>query len=356
MRRRIALAAFGLSFIGGLLLQRTLMARHGSADEQGTQNLASVQPALMSQTDPERSVPAEKSSQGKISTAALFSGDDESEAGFGAPEPVPELMGSRELGARLEELLANTDRGADEARRAVLRRWVKLAPREAAAWAQQTTASGIWKEAIEVVAAGWAETDLSGALAWAQTLPESGGKAAALLQVGYEAAREQPTTALAAAAKLPLGEQRNRLLVHAVSQWASKDGTAALDWATGVSDPLLRERLISEAVIALSVRDGSAAATAAAQELQPGREQDRAAAGIVQRWAQTSPGEAARWVQHFPETPARREALQDLIACWVSQDRAGAQNWLFTLPAGSFRDEASAIYARAGALAISPAP
>ena len=347
MKRLIALAAFGLSFLCGLLLQRALMAKHESAEEQGTDNLVWLEPskiAALPQSSPGRLTTQKLPQTDAETSSALAGGDTESGADLNVAERGLEQPTDTIFTARLEELLASTERGAEEARGAELQRWVKVAPRQAAGWAGQVAAGGIWKEAIGVVATAWAEADLAGALAWVRTLPESSGRTTALLQLGYEAAREQPATALATAAELPSGEERDRLLAHAISQSAARDGTAALAWTAEVSDPLLRQRLISEAVIAMAARDGAAAAQAAAQQLQPGREQDRAAVAIVQRWAQVSPGDAALWVQSFPATPTRHAALENLMACWALEDSAGAQSWILALPAGPFRDEAWSVY------------
>ena len=70
-------------------------------------------------------------------------------------------------------------------------------------------------------------------------------------------------------------------------------------------------------------------------------------AAIVQRWAQKSPATAASWVSQLTDTPCRDAAVQNLVALWVTQDSAAADNRVRGLPSGSLRDVAVTAYDRA---------
>jgi hypothetical protein len=160
------------------------------------------------------------------------------------------------------------------------------------------------------IAIAWANANLSAAASWTAGLPESSAKEAALLGLAYEAARSEPVTALKTATMLSPTAERDSLVVHAFSQWVTTDAAAASAWAETVPNAALRERLLSMAAIAFAKQDGQAAATFTAEALGAGPEQERAAVGVVQRWAEESPEAAAAWTSQFPDSPARQSALE----------------------------------------------
>lgn len=253
---------------------------------------------------------------------------------------------SLDLPAVLEALKDRQTPGADELRRLLARRWAENDPGAARLWAMQTPEGPQRRDALLEVTMGWAASDASGALAWLNSLPDIPEQQNALVSLAYELARTDPVSALNVAAQMPPSPERDQLLVYAVSQWAGNDPAIALEWAAGISDPTLRQKLLSSASVAAAELNPGSAATLAAASLQPGDDQNRAVVGIVQRWAQTSPLEAAAWVAAFPDTPARSAAVENLVQIWAAQDSPATAAWLNALPQGPLRADGLAAFPR----------
>jgi len=228
-----------------------------------------------------------------------------------------------------------------------LRQWEQQDPAAAAGWIATLPEGVVSAEALQQIAASWANVDLPAALAWCSALPEGVRKEAATLSLAYEAARTDPIAALSAASTLPPTPERDSLLIHAVSQWAGTDSGAVRSWAETVPDANLRQHLLAAVAVALTDQNANAAATLAATALTPGEEQDRTVVAIIQRWAQTSPQDAASWVAQFPETPARAAATENLVALWTAKDSQAAGNWLRALPEDSLRKIGLTAYTQA---------
>jgi hypothetical protein len=241
----------------------------------------------------------------------------------------------------------NRDEANLDLKEALVRRWTQFDPGAAAAWAVNLPEGPNRRRLIEQIAMMWGSNDVAAAANWAQGLPEDQSGQAAVRDVAYEAARREPLIALELASPLPPTNERNDLLVHAISQWATADAPAAAAWADKVPDRHLRERLVGAVAAALADQDGRAAATMAFRELAPGEEQDRTAVAVVQRWAQSSPSDAASWVSRFPEAPAGMAAAENLVSIWAAQDIEGAGEWAEQLREGPLRETALLAYTRA---------
>ena len=139
-----------------------------------------------------------------------------------------------------------------------------------------------------------------------------------LRQVAYEAARAEPLVAIGIASELPTSPDTSALIQHAVLQWASISPTEAALWANEIADEALRERLLSHVATVWSERDPLAAASWALADIAPGRAQDDAVIGIVQRWVQIDPTAATDWVATFPEGALRETAYE----CIAKQNNA----------------------------------
>ena len=149
-------------------------------------------------------------------------------------------------------------------------------------------------------------------------MPESREKDAATLAVAYEAARKEPVAALELARSLPPNPDRDALLEHAINQWSAIAPAAAQAWVAQIADLSLKEHLLANVAIASAEQDPVKAANLAANSLEPGEAQDRAAVAIVQRWVQQSPNAAASWVIQFPDSNVRDAALENLVLLWTA--------------------------------------
>lgn len=243
-----------------------------------------------------------------------------------------------EIEPTIESLAGTRDPGARELLELLIGRLAQQSPAAAANWLARFPQNFNQREAMVQVAAAWADSDLTGALEWSATLPKP-QENASLLTIAYEAARTYPITALDVACMLPPSADRDNLLAFAVTQWAFSDAAAATQWAEHVPDAGLRQQILAGIAIGSAKVDPADAAALTATALEPGEDQARAAVAVVQRWAQMAPEEAAAWVAEFPDTLARREALQSLIGLWASRDLSAATTWLESLPAGPLRAE-----------------
>lgn len=228
----------------------------------------------------------------------------------------------------------------------LIQRWATKDPETAAAWIERCPEAFLRREAIDALAAVWAGGNLSNAVAWARHLPDSAERSSGLMAIAYEAARIQPEKALQLVNDWPASEIRNDLVIHAVNQWAASQPDAAAEWAIRIPDTDLRETVLANIAASWGESDPQTAATLARIGISPGKTQDNAVIGIMERWVQKDPERAAAWVASFPEGPLRREASQQLVRIWTDQDIGQPADWLSSLQPGLSRDKAFAAYAK----------
>ena len=219
----------------------------------------------------------------------------------------------------------------------LLGRWAERDARAAATWATEFPEGPIRDNLLEQVAIAWVNADSSEAVVWLLSLPGGESRQTAMTAAAHEAVRVDPITALSLASELTAGPDRDAILEHAVSQWAHQDFAAASDWVEMISDTDLRQQLLAAVAIAASTEDAPGAARLIANAIPPGETQTRAAVSITQRWAQSSPTDAAAWISQFPEIPARDAAVENLVALWTQADSQATANWVNSLPDGSLR-------------------
>ncbi len=206
----------------------------------------------------------------------------------------------------LHDLTGNTGR-------LLVRRWVELDPAAAISWATQLNDAGTRQEMTDLIAVAWSEKDMPDALAWVESLPLDSTKYQALTDLGYEVARVYPVGALNISLQLPDSDTADGLLLHALAQWASENPDQSTQWALQLPPGPLREQSLSTVATVLADQDGEGAAQFAVDNISPGPDLDRAVIAIVQRWSQANLAGAATWVQSFPDSPVRDQAVQNLV-------------------------------------------
>lgn len=199
---------------------------------------------------------------------------------------------------------------------ALIRQWAESDARSAAKWAAEMPAGGVRPEALTGVAIIWANQDLDGVVQWALQLSEGEEMHGVLRGVAYEAARMEPLVALHIAVTLPVTPDRDRLIQHAALQWASSAPAEVASWANQIEDAALRERVLVNVATVWGERDPASAAQLAVMQIAPGRAQDDAVIGIVQRWAQNDPEAASEWVTSFPEGLLAETAAGNILSLW----------------------------------------
>jgi hypothetical protein len=200
----------------------------------------------------------------------------------------------------------------------LVRRWAENDGHAAAAWVEQLPEGPMREDALSGVAIEWANTGLEDATTWASQLPDPAEQDSALLAVANEAIRSQPVEALDIAVELPQDAQRDELIRHAAMEWGSQDGKSAADWARQITDVPMRDQTLSAIATAWSETDPLSAATLAVQDISEGRSQSDAVIGIIQRWAQQQPEQAAAWVEQFPAGELKQTAIANLASLGVT--------------------------------------
>jgi hypothetical protein len=200
------------------------------------------------------------------------------------------------------------------------------------------------RQALETVLRTWAEERLDEAIAWVNQMQEGPEKQTARLSLALTASRTDPEAGVALASDLPISPERDEMILHAASQWAAADPAGAIAWAHEIQESSLRDQLLSTIATVLGDRDPIAAANLAIESLPPGKAQEDAVVGIVQRWAQSDPIAAAAWVRGFPEGPLRSAAVENIAKLWADKDARPAGEWLNSLPPGESRNSAIRAY------------
>ena len=231
-----------------------------------------------------------------------------------------------------------------ELRTLLVRRWVENDAPTAADWVARNLTGTQRAAALNSVATVWAGQDFQGAENWARQLPDVEERSAVMLVLAYEMNRENPNAALALAAELPESQNRDEFIVQSAGAWGAAAFKESVEWAGQIPDELLRHRVLGAIAAAAAESDPMEAAKLAVGSLPSGREQDDAIVGIVQRWVQKSPEQAAAWVAAFPGGTLRETALEALVKLWADKDLAEAGTWIDTLRSRTSRDVAVAAY------------
>lgn len=228
-------------------------------------------------------------------------------------EKIAALIGSMSETEVCEWLakLTNQDLTSNTGR-LLMRRWVELDPTAAVNWATQLGDTGARQELVDVVAVAWSEKDLPAALIWVEALPEDDTKHQALADLGYEVARIDPVSAMQIATQLPASDNSDALLLHALAQYTSADPAQSQQLALSLPPGTLRDQALATVATIESKQDGPQAATFAVENIASGPGLDRAIMGVIQGWAQIDFTGASVWVQSFPNSPIRDQAMQSL--------------------------------------------
>jgi hypothetical protein len=226
--------------------------------------------------------------------------------------------------------------------------WMTFNPGEAAAWVQQTKGD-LRHRLLGETALRWAEINLTDAAAWAESLSDLEDRAVVFETLGSEAIRTDPLLALNLALEMPPGLDQTELIRRAAAEWAGKDRVNAATWAAKLEDGVVRQRVMEDIAAALADPDPIGAARIVLDGMLPGEAQDRALVSIVQRWVQTDPVSAARWVAGFPADGLGRDAVDNLVSLWAISDSAASEAWLQSLPDGTMRTAGMALQAQSAA-------
>lgn len=242
----------------------------------------------------------------------------------------------------LKTLAPSTHPAARELLARLARKWAESDPKSAARFGLPPGESQ--NLYLATVGSVWASTNLTEAIDWVHQLPPGPDQQAAALAVAAEGLRSDPLEALRLMVTLPSSDARDELIARSCAQLASANPDTSIAWAKSIPDNSLRELVISEMATAMGESDPVAAAQLALQSLPPGKAQDDAVVGIVQRWVQNDASAAANWVSQFPSGQLRDYAQENLVKLWADQDLTAAGKWAENLSDSGERDKALGEY------------
>ena len=167
------------------------------------------------------------------------------------------------------------------------------------------------------------------ALAMALRIESASEREMALAEVAWNAIETDPEIAHEAFRHLPADSpERIRLIRHYAMSLAEDDPEAALEWAGARATATESAAAKGQVALAIAEKDPARAATLVAESGLAGRELDVLVVEVVQRWAATSPPEAAAWVAKFQPGPAREAGSKAVAERWLPQDASAAFAWL----------------------------
>lgn len=163
-----------------------------------------------------------------------------------------------------------------------------------------------------------------------------------LAEIAWEAVGLEPSLAREAMAMIsPDSPGLAPLVAHIAMRMTEEDADGAVAWADGLEPPS-RDAAFSKIAVVIAADDPVRGATLAAEKLPPGREQDLAVVGVLQRWAVDDAPAAAAWLEGFGPGESRAAGARELLGAWGRRDPAAALMWAGALPGGDFRKEAAA--------------
>lgn len=163
-------------------------------------------------------------------------------------------------------------------------------------------------------AAAFSESDPEAGLAWAGRLSTPEEREMAWENLAWGCAGRNRKVALEALEQLPPSESRWRLAAHLASQWAVEHFDDAERWAGSRSNPFERDAALAAVAIGAAEIQPVRAATLVARDLPAGPARDHAVVAVVQRWVQSDPAGAERWVAAFADRPLQAAARAAILA------------------------------------------
>lgn len=157
----------------------------------------------------------------------------------------------------------------------------------------------------------------------------------------WDAIDTDPALALETFRQMTVGsDEKNRLLAHFAMRLADRDADDAIRWANALTTDDEKSLALGKIALVLSQKEPERAARLLSESGIPGRDFDAAVVQVAQRWATTSPADAAAWVALFSAGEARSAALAEVVSMWIRQNATKAFAWIPTIPDPTLRREA----------------
>ena len=136
-------------------------------------------------------------------------------------------------------------------------------------------------------------------------------------------------------------DEKNQLIQHFAMRLAEKNVEEATKWASALPTEQEQSLAFGNIALVLAEQEPERAAKLLSDSGVAGRDFDVAVVQVVQRWAATSPVQAAEWVMLFEASDARKAGLKSVASVWAQNDPQGAFTWISTIKDSSIREEAA---------------
>jgi hypothetical protein len=179
------------------------------------------------------------------------------------------------------------------------------------------------EQLLPILLKQWVKIDGTNAFHWAAQLPDPSERQIALRAGCLGLAESDPKVAIEIADRLFAGEQREVLLQAVGHQWAVQNLDDAMSWAKLRPPDESRDKLFLEMALVAAESAPEKGAQIAAEHISPGTAQSTAALSVLNRWVQVDFTSAAAWVNQFPESQMRDQAVLHLgrAAYYQSQQK-----------------------------------
>lgn len=121
-----------------------------------------------------------------------------------------------------------------------------------------------------------------------------------------------PVETLRAMMSRRASKERDQMLIHAVGQWADRAPDDALEWCETLASGEFRDWALCSTLTSMANHNAGKAASLVQIHLPPGLARNHALVAIAQRWAQSSPEDARRWLDSLEATSAKQDALREI--------------------------------------------
>ena len=145
------------------------------------------------------------------------------------------------------------------------------------------------------LAQNWSKADPEASLAWVKQLPTGKNRVDAMESLISSLAENDPQKAATLLEEEPLNQASRYQYRRLVSTWAQRDPEAAFSWIKSMQLP---ENIYSSVV-----------------------------SNAISRMAQDTPEKAAEYTLQLTDNAARKEATEDLLGRWASEDLEHAKSW-----------------------------
>lgn len=164
----------------------------------------------------------------------------------------------------------------------------------------------------------------------------------ALADVAWSAMETDPELAHEAFHRLSADSpEKIRLIQHYAMRLSERNSEEALEWADSLETELETAAAIGQIALAIAETDPLRAANLLSESGIAGRDFDVALVQVIQRWAASSPPDAAGWVSTFPPGEARQAGIKFIAERWLPGDASAAFQWYDSLKDPELRKESA---------------